>query len=95
MKMRIRLFSGLRAMLAAVFAFVFAVQAQAATLVDIYGPGQNQINLSMATPLTAPEMPATALGSELHKAIEGNLNFLPFMKMVPSAAILGGTVLSA
>ena len=44
--MRIRLFSGLRAILAAVFAFVFAVQAQAATLIDIYGPGQNQINLS-------------------------------------------------
>ena len=95
MKMRIRLFHGLRVMLAAVFAFVFAVQAQAATLIDIYGPGQNQINLSMATPLTAPELPATALGSDLHKAIEGNLNFLPFMKMVPSAAILGGTVLSA
>ena len=60
MKMRIRLFHGLRAMLAAVFAFVFAVQAQAATLIDIYGPGQNQINLSMATPLTAPEPRAVA-----------------------------------
>lgn len=73
---------------------IFSGQAQAATLVDIYGPGQNQINLSMAAPLTGPELEASALGAELHKAIDSNLNYLPFMKQVSPVAVLGGTVLS-
>jgi TolB protein len=94
MKMSIRFFHGLRAMLAFVFALVFAVQAQAATLIDIYGPGQNQIKLALSSPLTGPEQEAKGLGADLHKEIDKNLTFLPFMNLVPSAAILGGTVLS-
>ena len=94
MKMSICPARGLRAALAFIVALVFSVQAQAATLIDIYGPGQNHINLSMAAPLTAPEVEAKGLGAELHSAIDKNLNFLPFMKLVPSASILGGTVLS-
>ncbi len=72
----------------------FAVPGRAATMVDIYGPGQNQINLAMADPLTAPSQRATVLGSALQEAIETDLNFLPFMKLTPKSAILGGTVLS-
>jgi len=72
---------------------LFAVQAEAATMVDIYGPGQNRINLAMASPLTGPEIEAGALGADLHKAIDKNLDFLPFMKLIPPAAVLGGTVL--
>ena len=78
-----------------VFVFVAAVQGHAATMVDIYGPGQNQIKLSMAAPLTAPEQKAAALGAELDGAITANLNFLPFMQLIPSSAVLGGTVLPA
>ena len=63
-------------------------------MVDIYGPGQNQINLAMASPLTAPGVQASGLGAELHKAVETDLNFLPFMRITPPAAVLGGTVLS-
>ena len=81
-------------MLMAALMLIFSGQAQAATLVDIYGPGQNQINLSMAAPLTGPELEASALGAELHKAIDSNLNYLPFMKLVSPVAVLGGTVLS-
>ncbi len=78
----------------AVFAAAFAVTGHAATMVDIYGPGQNRINLAMAAPLTAPEQRATGLGAALHEAIETDLNFLPFMRLTPQAAVLGGTVLS-
>jgi len=90
-----QLFHTMRAAALLMLALAFAVQAQAATMVDIYGPGQNQINLAMASPLTAPHQPATALGAELHEAINADLNFLPFMRLTSPSAVLGGTVLSA
>ena len=71
------------------------LKAQADTLVDIYGPGQSFINLAMASPLTGPEQRATNLGAELHSAINADLQFLPFMKLVQPSAVLGGTVLPA
>ncbi len=73
---------------------VLPLQAKAAMQIDIYGPGQNIVNLAMATPLTAPSSPATDLGPALHAAIEGNLSFLPFMRLTDNRAILGGTVLA-
>ncbi len=95
MRKIISLFHSVRVAALLVLALAFAVQCQAATMVDIYGPGQNQIKLSMASPLTAPGQRATALGSELNDAIVADLNFLPFMKLIPSSAVLGGTVLNA
>ena len=92
--MRYRFFSAVRVLFAAVFVLLFSVQSRAATMVDIYGPGQNQINLSMASPLTGPELEATALGAELQAAILKDLDFLPFMKLIPASSVLGGTVLS-
>lgn len=84
------------------FVFVFFVclavsapMVQSATMVDIYGPGQNIVNLSMAKPLTAPQTEARAFGAELDKKIRYNLSFLPFMNLVSDANILGGTLLSA
>lgn len=62
-----QLFHTMRAAALLMLALAFAVQAQAATMVDIYGPGQNQINLAMASPLTAPHQPATALGPSCMK----------------------------
>ncbi len=72
-----------------------AVPCGAATMVDIYGAGQNKINLAMASPLTGPNQRATALGAELNDAITSNLNYLPFMRLTSPSAVLGGTVLSA
>ena len=94
MPMRYRFFSAVGVLFAAAFILLSTVQSRAATMVDIYGPGQNQINLSMASPLTGPEAEASALGSELHKAIQKDLEFLPFMRLIPSSSVLGGTVLS-
>jgi len=70
-------------------------RTQAVTLVDIHGSGENVANLALATPLTGPSTAATELGAELDKAIQENLSFLPFMRLTPSAAVLGGTVLEA
>ncbi len=82
------------AALMAGIALAFAAGAQAVTLVDIYGPGQNQINLALAAPLTAPDQRASALGGALYDAVNTDLNFLPFMKLTPPSSVLGGTVLS-
>ncbi len=73
--------------------FGTAGRGQAAMQVDIYGPGQNIVNMAMATPLTGPNTPATGLGAQLDQAIRDNLNFLPFMRLTDPKAILGGPIL--
>ena len=81
------------------FVFLFCLflvsPAHSETMVDIYGPGQNIVNLSMAKQLTAPMVEARKLGAILDEKIRYNLSFLPFMNLVPDVNILGGTVLNA
>ena len=89
------LFHSFGPVLLLVFMLCAALPCQAATMVDIYGAGQNKINLAMAAPLTAPSQRAAALGAELNDAINANLNYLPFMSLTSPSAVLGGTVLSA
>ncbi|MBO4318457.1 MAG: PD40 domain-containing protein [Mailhella sp.] len=74
---------------------LFSAPAHAVTMVDIYGPGQNMVNLSLAAPLTGPNSRAINLGTALDRAIKEDLGFLPFMRITPDNAVLGGTVLSA
>ncbi len=71
-----------------------AGQTWAAMQIDIYGPGQNIVNMAMAAPLTGPNRQATANGKRLHEAINRNLSFLPFMRMTDPKGVLGGTVLA-
>ncbi|MDR0238624.1 MAG: translocation protein TolB [Deltaproteobacteria bacterium] len=61
--------------------------------VDIYGAGQQKINLAQASPLSAPGVRADAAGAELQGLITENLHILPFVQLVDSAAVLGGAVL--
>ena len=74
---------------------LFQSEAKAITAVDIYGPGQNIVNFAVATPLVAPSTPVGTMGTELNKKIMENLFFLPFMRMIPDKAVLGGSLLSA
>ncbi len=67
--------------------------SQAAVQVDIYGPGQNIVKLAMASPLKASNTLADSLGTELEKAIAANLQFLPFMRITDTKAVLGGSLL--
>ena len=68
--------------------------AEAGMRVDIYGPGQNIVNLALAAPLRGPNSEATGMGRKLQKIVEENLSFLPFMRLTDPKAILGGTVLA-
>lgn len=67
--------------------------AHAAIQIDIYGPGQNIVNLAIARPLISPGVLATGLGLDLDKAIRNNLSFLPFMRLTDAKAILDGSSL--
>lgn len=76
---------------------LFASSAFARTLeVDIYGPGQNAVNIALASPLGSRDGAVTSappMGMELHQIITQNLYFLPFLKVVDGKTILGGDVL--
>ena len=79
----------------ALWTLLTASPASAVTMIDIHSPGQNIVNLAMAAPLTGPSQVAAGLGAELHKAIETDLSFLPFMRLTVPGAVLGGTTLAA
>ena len=80
-------------LLAALSLLAWSMPARAAMRVDIYGPGQNSVNLALADPLTGPSQPAGNMGRELQKLIQQNLSFLPFMRLTDPRAVLGGTLL--
>lgn len=73
---------------------VVASGVSAALRVDIMNPGQNIVNLALAAPLTGPDQQAGGMGRQLQENIQTNLSFLPFMKLTPPQAVLGGTVLN-
>lgn len=75
------------------YAFSLAGVAQAAVQIDIYGPGQNIVNLALATPIKGPGSEAGGMGQELNKLVQQNLSFLPFMRLTDPKAVLGGTLL--
>ncbi len=74
--------------------FFISAQEASAVRINIQGAGQSHLNLSVASPLTAPNVQANILGAELDNTIKYNLSFLPFVKLTNTDAILGGTVLA-
>lgn len=66
--------------------------------IDVYGPGQNSINLIQAKPLLSPEAKhspqAVQDSAKLNKLIADNLFYLPFMNLVADQSILGGNTLT-
>lgn len=80
--------------LAAMACVLHAAQpATAAVQIDIFGPGQNIVNLALAAPTTGPSNEATSLGKDLNTLVAENLSFLPFMRLTDPRAVLGGTIL--
>jgi TolB protein len=72
-----------------------APTAQALTI-DIYGPGQRQVNLCLLAPVAvaakadaAPHLPEAAM--RLQDLIRQDLSFLPFIKTIASSEVLGST----
>lgn len=76
-----------------VFASVTSATARSLEI-DIYGPGQNSINLIQSKPVIAPQAqtsPQTVQSAAaLTKLINNNLYYLPFMNLVKGHTILGG-----
>ncbi len=68
--------------------------AQAAVKVDIYGPGQNLINLALTQPIKGPNMPATGLATQLQELVQQNMSILPFLSLTADSKVLGGTTLA-
>lgn len=73
--------------------FLNVACAEAAMRVDIMNPGQNIVNLALASPLNGPGQVAGGMGNQLQNYIQQNLSFLPFMRLTDPKAVLGGTVL--
>ncbi|MDR3362138.1 MAG: translocation protein TolB [Desulfovibrio sp.] len=68
--------------------------AWAALRVDIYGPGQNIVNLALATPIKGAQNEAAGMGQNLQQLVEQNLSILPFMRLTSPKAVLGGTLMA-
>ncbi len=69
---------------------VFAA-AQAPLTVDIYGPGQKLVNMTILPPRTlrtGRAIPVTA--AEFDKVVRNDLSYIPFLKDVPMSQLLGG-----
>ncbi len=82
------------AALALLTLFIFyATPARAVITIDIYGPGQNVINLALASPIDGPDSIAGGLAPDLQTLVQQNLSILPFMELTSPTSVLGGTVL--
>lgn len=65
-----------------------------AVTIDIYGPGQNKMNMALAQPLGPEGATAPAMAGELQDLIRQNLQILPFLDLVAPESIIGGDKLA-
>jgi len=69
--------------------------AQQTLSIDIFGPGQHQLNLVVAKPLNlAPGLPEPPEAWILDEYLRSYLGFMPFLRQVPGSEVLGGDVLA-
>ncbi len=79
--------------LLALLCLAAAARAESVTI-DIFGPGQSQMTMALAAPLGASGAQAPGIAGPLHETIRQNLSFLPFLRLIPDEAILGGVRLA-
>ncbi|WP_461210726.1 translocation protein TolB [Desulfocurvus sp. DL9XJH121] len=66
--------------------------AAEALTIDIFGPGQSRVNMTLADAVSlVPRAPTPALAGEFEKYLLEDLDLLPFLRLVPSKEVLGGT----
>lgn len=62
--------------------------------IDIFGPGQSRVNMSLATPASLdPGQPVTELADAFVDRVQENFDFLPFIRLAPPEEVLGGVTL--
>ncbi|ADU62435.1 MAG: PD40 domain-containing protein [Pseudodesulfovibrio sp.] len=59
--------------------------------VDIHGPGQRMVNIILLPPkgLGGSQLP-TAQAKAFEELVVNNLNYIPFLKLIPTSELLGG-----
>ncbi|KAB1443705.1 DPP IV N-terminal domain-containing protein [Pseudodesulfovibrio senegalensis] len=71
--------------------FAVSAQAQKALTVDIYGPGQRLVNMTMLPPRSLREgAPVPAAAQEFESLVRNNFSYIPFLKDIPMSSLLGG-----
>jgi len=68
-----------------------SAQAQQVLTVDIYGPGQRLVNMTMLPPRSLrSESNIPAAAQEFEALVRNNLSYIPFLKDVSMSTLLGG-----
>lgn len=76
-----------------VFALSLTPQAEAAgpLTVDIHGPGQRLVNITLLPPKGLEDKPVPEAASKAFQdLVVNNLSYIPFLKIIPVNSILGG-----
>lgn len=65
--------------------------AQSPLTVDIYGPGQRLVNMTILPPVSLRQGAQTGpTAAEFEKEVRNNLSYIPFLKDMPVSTLLGG-----
>jgi TolB protein len=73
---------------------VGSASAQQTLSIDIFGPGQHQLNMVMAKPLhLEPGVPEPQEAWKLNDHLRSCLGFMPFLRLVPGSEVIGGDAL--
>jgi TolB protein len=58
--------------------------------IDIFGPGQGKVNVMILPPKPLGGEPVDPMAEEFQRLVEADLQFLPFLNVVPANTLLGG-----
>lgn len=73
------------------------IEARASSIaVDIYGPGQRQLNFAQTAPMPIePGRPLPGMAHALQERISHNIGYMPFLHQMAEADVLGGLKVTA
>lgn len=80
----------LPALFSAVLLLAGTARAGDTLSIDIFGPGQGKVNVMILPPKPLGQEPLDPMAEEFQKLVEADLQFLPFLNLVPSSSLLGG-----
>ncbi len=68
-----------------------SICAAAPLSVDIHGPGQRMVNITLLSPkgLSGAEVPQVS-AKAFNELVANNLSYIPFLKLIPVSELIGG-----